>query len=81
MTEPINFEAARGRRTEREIDANQAEWEATREQLFTVMMSSRLYYGSTVSAALRAMLEMLHRCNLSTDDAKALIDQHLRMFR
>lgn len=84
MTDVIDFEAAKDRRTERELDAGQAHWESVSDQLAEIMEASGLHQTSLVSAGLRAIIEALDTdtyANISRHDAKALIARSLNAFQ
>jgi hypothetical protein len=84
MPDIIDFKAAKDRRTEREIDADQAQWESVQYQLALTMEASGLNQSSMVSAALSAVFEALDTDtynNTSCHDAKAFIARSLRAFR
>jgi hypothetical protein len=80
--EPIDFEAARGRRVEAGIDADQAHWQDVHDRLFQVMVTSGLSDISLTSAALRALLDVLvaDGKGLSLDDAKDRVSRSARAF-
>jgi hypothetical protein len=76
----IDFDTAKERRAIQEIEADEAEWNAFRDQLLTVMMSTSMSNLALATAALNALLEVLQRSDLGLDEAKALVASQLRMF-
>ncbi len=80
----IDFDAEKERRidaaTTAAIDENQAEWDRVRLRLTWTMATSSLSDTALISAALRALLDVLDNSGLSLDDDKARIAKSLAAF-
>jgi len=80
MSDIIDLDAVKDRRTFAEIEADQAHWESVNGQLVTIMENSELSNNALISASLRALLDVLVDPDVSHRDAKALIAQSLKAF-
>jgi hypothetical protein len=81
MTDIIDFEAAKDRRTEREIDADQAQWEDLHLGLVGLICKSGRSTIAVTPDTLRALLDVLEASGLSRQEAKAFIARSLNAFR
>jgi hypothetical protein len=76
----IDFDAAKDRRAQREVEADEAEWNAFRNQLVATMMTTSMQNSALVTATLNALFQVLERSNLSLEESKALITTRLKIF-
>ena len=91
--DPIDFKAAKRRRVEAEMDADEARWEDVCEQLVQVLTQSEQCDIGIISATLRALIDVLgedktetfkngtqrHVKGMSLHDAVMHIAQRLRI--
>jgi hypothetical protein len=78
MPDIIDFETAKDRRIEVEIEADQVRWESVRDQLQMIMETSELSDTALISASLRALLDTL---GMARAQAKARIALSLNAFQ
>jgi adenylate cyclase class IV len=81
MSDIIDLDAVKDRRTFAEIEADQAHWESVNGQLVTIMENSGLSKMALISASLRALFDMLDHPDISRHDAKTLIAGRLKAFQ
>lgn len=82
MPDIIDFEAAKDRRVNDQIDASQEQWEQFTGRLFVSMATSGLSDTALTSATLRALLEILQETSdYSLPEAKERIARSLAAFR
>jgi hypothetical protein len=78
----IKFEVAKDRRTQAEIDADQARWDDVWFQLTGVMTKSKISHTALTSATLRALVDVLEEgCDISRKEAKSRIARSLAAFQ
>ena len=76
----IDFEAAKDRRIEAQIDADGARWNDLRRGLAELMVASEQSDTAITSAALRALLDALEAGGVNRHDGKQSIAQSLNCF-
>jgi hypothetical protein len=87
MTDIIDFEAERNRRSFAEIDADEANWNSVQQELLTIMsnavLTGKVSEVGLTSATLRALLDMLHAVDPSEslDDRRKEVARTLACFR
>jgi len=77
----ISFEDAQDRRTNAEIDADQARWVDLRDRLLAAMMTSDLHNAALMSATINALMEALQRSGMDIDEAKTPVTSCVGMMR
>jgi hypothetical protein len=79
-TNIINIETLKERRTHAVIDADEAHWNAFRDDLVERMVTSRRPDNFLVGATLRALLDVIEAGGKNRVDAKMLIARVLNVF-